>query len=59
MRVVGIWSHFACADIPGHPSIDAQLAAFRDAVALAERPAPGPRCGTWRTRPATLTLPQA
>src|SRR5450759_4729854 len=37
LRVVGIWSHFACADMPGHPSIAAQLAAFRDAIEQAER----------------------
>ena len=36
VRIVGLWSHFACADIPGHPSIAAQLEAFRDAVRLAE-----------------------
>src|SRR5580704_8435659 len=37
VRVTGLWSHFACADIPGHPSIGAQLAAFADAVAFAEK----------------------
>ena len=26
IRVTGLWSHFACADEPGHPSIAAQLA---------------------------------
>src|SRR5580693_6850595 len=36
LRVVGVWSHFACADLPGHPSIKAQLTAFTDAVAVAE-----------------------
>ncbi|MGQ0467539.1 MAG: alanine racemase [Sporichthyaceae bacterium] len=35
--VVGIWSHLACADEPDHPSVAAQVACFRDAVALAER----------------------
>jgi len=35
--VVGLWSHFACADMPGHPSIAAQLAAFEAAVGQAER----------------------
>nr|WP_062337738.1 alanine racemase [Herbidospora sakaeratensis] len=30
--VDGVWSHFACADIPGHPSIDKQLAAFDEAA---------------------------
>ena len=37
LRVVGLWSHFACADLPGHPSIAAQLTAFADAVAQAEK----------------------
>lgn len=35
-RITGLWSHFACADEPAHPANDAQEAAFRDAVALAE-----------------------
>ncbi|MBM0124999.1 alanine racemase [Pimelobacter simplex] len=35
-RVSGIWSHFACADEPGHPANDRQERAFRDALALAE-----------------------
>ncbi len=35
-RVTGIWSHLACADEPDHPANDAQEAAFRDALALAE-----------------------
>lgn len=33
--VVGVWSHLACADDPGHPSIDRQLGVFADAAALA------------------------
>ncbi len=32
---VGIWSHFAWADSPGHPTIDAQVAAFEAALATA------------------------
>jgi alanine racemase len=37
LEVVAIWSHLACADEPGHPSIDRQAARFADAhdVALA------------------------
>src|SRR5579862_4596537 len=31
--VAGLWSHFASADDPGNPSIDAQLAAFKEALA--------------------------
>src|ERR1700727_2759703 len=34
--VVGVWSHFASADEPGNPSIEAQLAAFKEALAVAE-----------------------
>jgi alanine racemase len=37
IEVVGLWSHFACADIPGHPSIEAQLDAFEAALRLAEK----------------------
>ncbi|MFI6596523.1 alanine racemase [Nonomuraea sp. NPDC050536] len=37
VEIVGLWSHFACADIPGHPSIDAQLDAFDQALKLAEQ----------------------
>ncbi len=36
LRVTGLWSHFACADEPGHPSIGAQLSQFREMVAYAE-----------------------
>jgi alanine racemase len=34
--VTGLWSHLACADEPAHPANDAQEAAFRDALALAD-----------------------
>ncbi|BCJ37820.1 alanine racemase [Actinocatenispora thailandica] len=37
VQVVGVWSHLACADEPGHPSVDRQLAAYHDALAVAER----------------------
>jgi len=33
--VVAVWSHLACADEPGHPSIDAQAARFQAAYELA------------------------
>lgn len=36
VRVVGLWSHLACADDPGHPANAAQLEAFRHAIELAE-----------------------
>jgi alanine racemase len=37
VAVVGLWSHLACADEPGHPSVARQLEAFREALAFAER----------------------
>lgn len=36
VRIVGMWSHLAWADAPGHPTIDDQAQAFRQALALAE-----------------------
>ncbi|TKK91016.1 alanine racemase [Herbidospora galbida] len=52
--VDGVWSHFACADIPGHPSIDRQLAAFDEAAGIL----PGVRRHIANSA-ALLTLPQA
>jgi alanine racemase len=37
VRVTGVWSHFACSDDPDHPANDAQEAAFREALAVAQR----------------------
>jgi alanine racemase len=34
-EVVGVWSHLACADEPGHPSIDNQAKRFDDAYQVA------------------------
>jgi alanine racemase len=56
--IIGIFSHLACADMPGHPSIGAQIAAFRDAVALAEKAGAKPEVRHLANTPATLTLPQ-
>lgn len=56
-RVIGIWSHLACADIPGHPSIGAQLEAFRSAVGQAEAAGARPQLRHLANTPATLTLP--
>jgi len=57
VRVVGLWSHFACADIPGHPSIAAQLAAFADAVASAEKAGVTPEVRHIANTAAALTVP--
>ena len=42
---------------PGHPSIAAQLEAFRDALSLAERAGARPEVRHLANTPATLTLP--
>jgi alanine racemase len=55
VEVVGVWSHFACADQPGHPSIDRQLAAFAEGLALAERLGVTPRYRHIANSAATLT----
>jgi len=57
--IVGVWSHFACADIPGHPSIARQLDAFQAAVAQAERAGARPEVRHLANGPATLTLPES
>ncbi|MDT0267793.1 alanine racemase [Streptomyces sp. DSM 44915] len=59
VRVTGLWSHLACADEPGHPSIRRQLASFAEAVAVAERAGLRPEVRHLANSPATLTLPEA
>ncbi|GAA2940567.1 alanine racemase [Streptomyces enissocaesilis] len=59
VKVTGLWSHFACADEPGHPSIDAQLAVFQDLVDYAEKAGAEPEVRHIANSPATLTLPHA
>ncbi len=59
VRVTGLWSHLACADEPGHPSIDAQLALFREMVAYAETQGVRPEVRHIANSPATLTRPDA
>jgi alanine racemase len=59
LRVVGLWSHFACADIPGHPSVAAQLDAFADAVAAAEKAGVTPEVRHIANTAAALTVPES
>ncbi|MFJ7771774.1 alanine racemase [Streptomyces sp. NPDC097107] len=59
LRVTGLWSHFACADEPGHPSITAQLNRFREMTAYAEQQGVRPDVRHIANSPATLTLPEA
>ncbi|MFJ2159508.1 alanine racemase [Streptomyces sp. NPDC087856] len=59
VHVTGLWSHLACADEPGHPSIDAQLALFREMVTYAETQGVRPEVRHIANSPATLTRPDA
>jgi alanine racemase len=57
-RITGIWSHLACADIPGHPSTGAQLTAFLDALEVAERAGARPEVRHLANTAAALNLPE-
>ncbi|MFJ3757252.1 alanine racemase [Streptomyces sp. NPDC090080] len=59
VRITGLWSHFACADEPGHPSITAQLTLFRELLAHAEEQGVRPEVRHIANSPATLTLPES
>jgi alanine racemase len=57
--VVGVWSHFASADEPGNPSIEAQLAAFKEALAVAESAGITPQVRHIANTAAALDVSQA
>jgi alanine racemase len=57
--IVGIWSHFAYADAPGHPTITRQIDAFGTALDQAKRAGIEPRMRHLANSAATLTLPEA
>ncbi|WP_432143897.1 alanine racemase [Streptomyces sp. bgisy084] len=59
LTVSGVWSHFACADEPGHPSIAAQLTVFQEGLRTAERAGLHPEVRHIANTPALLTLPEA
>jgi alanine racemase len=59
VRAVGVWSHFAYADEPGHPTIARQIERFTDAVALAEAAGLSIEVRHLANSAATLTLPAA
>lgn len=59
VTVTGLWSHFACADEPGHPSIASQLDVFRSMLDYAEKAGVEPEVRHIANSPATLTLPEA
>ncbi|MEU6946660.1 alanine racemase [Streptomyces sp. NPDC046316] len=58
VTVTGLWSHFACADEPGHPSIAFQLDTFRSMLDYAEKAGVQPEVRHIANSPATLTLPE-
>ncbi|MFF9125944.1 alanine racemase [Streptomyces sp. NPDC014889] len=58
IRVTGLWSHFACADEPGHPSIAAQLGLFCEMTAHAGQRGLRPEVRHIANSPAALTLPE-
>lgn len=57
IEITGAWSHLACADSPGHESVDAQLAAFSEGLAAAERFGITPRVRHLANSAALLTRP--
>jgi alanine racemase len=59
VSVVGVWSHFAYADEPGHPTIGKQIDAFTDALEVAARGGIEPQLRHLANSAATLTLPAA
>ncbi|MEV1168518.1 alanine racemase [Nonomuraea sp. NPDC049784] len=61
IEIVGLWSHFACADIPGHPSIGQQLEAYKTALKMAEQvgAAGSDVIRHLANSAATVTLPEA
>lgn len=59
VEIVGIWSHFAYADSPNHPTITRQLEAFDDAIEIARRLGVEPQLRHIANSAATLTLPEA
>jgi alanine racemase len=57
--VAGLWSHFASADDPGNPSIEGQLAAFKEALGVAESAGVTPEVRHIANTAAALDVPQA
>jgi alanine racemase len=56
---VGIWSHYAYADEPGHPTIGKQTQVFREALDVAAAAGVHPEVRHLANSAATLTLPDA
>ncbi len=59
LNVVGLWSHFASADEPGSPSVAQQLAAFGEALAIAEKAGVTPEVRHIANTAGALLVPEA
>ena len=59
VEVVGLWSHFAIADAPGHPTVSRQIEVFGAAVAFAESRGVAPEVRHLANSAATLTRADA
>ncbi len=57
VEVIGIWSHLAYADNPGHPTIDRQHAVFEQALEIAARAGLRPQLRHLANSAATLRSP--
>jgi alanine racemase len=59
LAVVGIWSHFAAADEPGHPSVPLQMEAFQQAYEQARAAGLEPTLRHLSNSAGALVVPQA
>ena len=59
VEIVGIWSHLAHADAPRHPTIDAQVRTFDEALAVAASAGVHPQVRHLANSAATLARPDA
>ncbi|MEV0559802.1 alanine racemase [Dactylosporangium sp. NPDC050588] len=59
VEIAAIWSHFACADEPGHPSILRQQLAFDEALDVAAGLGVEPPLRHFANSAAALTLPES
>ncbi len=55
LDVVGVWSHFAYADAPGHPTVEGQITTFHEALEVAGDAGLRPRVRHLANSAATLT----
>ncbi|QDP95593.1 alanine racemase [Microlunatus elymi] len=59
VAVTGIWSHFAAADEPGHPSVARQQQAFAEALTVSQQAGLTPEVRHLANSAGAITLPEA